>query len=109
VAAFECRSETESVLTTETFNSKQMNWAALGEFILAVLVTQMDGFRRLLGTTELNISTSPGHSYPPSPCSSSGSSASSSPDATGPSQRPRHESQPPILTGLQGGYVANNR
>jgi Ca2+-transporting ATPase len=55
VAAFQCRSETESVLTTETFNSKQMNWVALGEFILAVLVTQMDGFRRLLGTTELNM------------------------------------------------------
>jgi Ca2+-transporting ATPase len=55
VAAFECRSETESVLTTATFNSKQMNWAALGEFVLAVLVTQMDGFRRLLGTTELNM------------------------------------------------------
>jgi Ca2+-transporting ATPase len=55
VAAFECRSETKSVLTTDTFNSKQMNWVALGEFILAVLVTQMDGFRRLLGTTELNM------------------------------------------------------
>jgi P-type Ca2+ transporter type 2C len=55
VAAFECRSETDSVLTTATFNSKQMNWAALGEFILAVLVTQLDGFRRLLGTTELNM------------------------------------------------------
>jgi P-type Ca2+ transporter type 2C len=55
VAAFECRSETESVLTTDTFNSKQMNWVALGEFVLAVLVTQMDGFRRLLGTTELDM------------------------------------------------------
>jgi Ca2+-transporting ATPase len=55
VAAFECRSETDSVLTTDTFNSKQMNWAALGEFVLAVLVTQMDGFRRLLGITELNM------------------------------------------------------
>jgi Ca2+-transporting ATPase len=55
VAAFECRSETESVLTTDTFNSKQMNWVALGEFVLAVLVTQMDGFRRLLGITELNM------------------------------------------------------
>ena len=32
-----------------------MNWVALGEFILAVLVTQLDGFRRLLGTTELNM------------------------------------------------------
>jgi Ca2+-transporting ATPase len=53
VAAFECRSETGSVLALDTFDSKQMNWAALGEFALAVLTTQMDGFRRLLGTTEL--------------------------------------------------------
>jgi Ca2+-transporting ATPase len=43
------------VLTTDTFNSNQMNWAAIGEFVLAVLVTQIDGFRRLLGTTELNM------------------------------------------------------
>jgi P-type Ca2+ transporter type 2C len=55
VAAFECRSETGSVLTTATFDSKQMNWAALGEFVLAVLVTQMDVFHRLLGTTALNL------------------------------------------------------
>ncbi len=54
VAAFECRSETASVLTPETFDSKQMNWAAVGEFALAVLVTQMDVFQRLLGTTTLN-------------------------------------------------------
>jgi Ca2+-transporting ATPase len=55
VAAFECRSETSTVLTTATFDSKQMNWAALGEFVLAVLVTQMDVFHRLLGTTDLNL------------------------------------------------------
>jgi P-type Ca2+ transporter type 2C len=55
VAAIECRSETESVLTTDTFDSKQLNWAILGEFVLAVLVTQMDVFNRLLGTTELNM------------------------------------------------------
>ncbi|MFI8301020.1 cation-translocating P-type ATPase [Streptomyces nigra] len=54
VAAFECRSETESVLTTSTFDSRQMNWVALTQFVLAVLVTQMDGFRRVLGTTEIN-------------------------------------------------------
>ncbi|MBP2328606.1 Ca2+-transporting ATPase [Kibdelosporangium banguiense] len=54
VAGLECRSETASVLTTETFDSKQMNWVVLGEFVLAVLVTQMDAFQRLLGTTELN-------------------------------------------------------
>lgn len=55
VAAFECRSETASVLATATFDSRQMNWAALSEFALAVLVTQMDGFRRILGTTEINL------------------------------------------------------
>jgi Ca2+-transporting ATPase len=55
VAAVECRSETGTALTTATFDSKQMNWAMLGEFVLAVLVTQMDVFHRLLGTTELNL------------------------------------------------------
>ncbi|MBW5481204.1 cation-translocating P-type ATPase [Streptomyces bambusae] len=54
VAAFECRNETESVLTTSTFDSKQMNWVALAQFVLAVLVTQVDGFRRMLGTTEID-------------------------------------------------------
>ncbi|MEU7603328.1 HAD-IC family P-type ATPase, partial [Streptomyces sp. NPDC041003] len=54
VAAFECRSETDSVLTPSTFDSKQMNWVALAQFVLAVLVTQMDGFQRLLGTTEID-------------------------------------------------------
>jgi P-type Ca2+ transporter type 2C len=55
VAALECRSETGTVLTTASFDSKQMNWAMLGEFVLAVLTTQMDAFRRLLGTTQLNL------------------------------------------------------
>jgi P-type Ca2+ transporter type 2C len=55
VAALECRSETATVLTTDSFNSKQMNWAMLGEFVLAVAVTQMDMLRRLLGTAELNL------------------------------------------------------
>ena len=55
VAAVECRSETETVLTTATFDSKQMNWAMLAEFVLAVLVTQMDALRRLLDTTQLNL------------------------------------------------------
>lgn len=54
VAAFECRSETESVLTTSTFDSKQMNWVALAQVVLSVLVTQMDGFQRVLGTTEID-------------------------------------------------------
>jgi Ca2+-transporting ATPase len=55
VAAFECRSETATVFTTSTFDSKQMNWAAVGEFILAVLTTQMDALRRILGTTDLSM------------------------------------------------------
>jgi P-type Ca2+ transporter type 2C len=55
VAAVECRSQTGTVLTTATFDSKQMNWAMLGEFVLAVLVTQMDVFHHLLGTTQLNL------------------------------------------------------
>ncbi|MGW5635671.1 cation-translocating P-type ATPase [Streptomyces sp. NPDC003832] len=53
VAAFECRSETDSALTAATFDSKQMNWVALTQLVLAVLVTQLDGFRRMLGTTEI--------------------------------------------------------
>jgi Ca2+-transporting ATPase len=32
-----------------------MNWTMLGEFVLAVAVTQMDMFRRLLDTTQLNL------------------------------------------------------
>jgi Ca2+-transporting ATPase len=55
VAAFECRSETATVFTLSTFDSKQMNWAALGEFVLAVLTTQMDALRRILGTTDLSM------------------------------------------------------
>jgi P-type Ca2+ transporter type 2C len=55
VAAVECRSETSTALTTATFESKQMNWAMLGEFVLAVLVTQMDVFHRLLGTIDINL------------------------------------------------------
>ncbi|MGE3253553.1 cation-translocating P-type ATPase [Pseudonocardia sp.] len=54
IAALECRSATGTVLTTATFDSKQMNWAILGEFALAVLVTQMDLFHRLLGTVDIN-------------------------------------------------------
>ncbi len=55
VAALECRSESDTVLTTATFDSKHLNRTIIGEFILAVLVTQMDVFRRLLGTTQLNL------------------------------------------------------
>ncbi|RSO09404.1 ATPase [Streptomyces sp. WAC 06783] len=53
VAALECRSETGTALTIASFDSKQMNRALLVEFALAIAVTQMDLFHRLLGTTEL--------------------------------------------------------
>jgi len=55
VAAVQCRSESATALTTATFDSKQMNRAMLSEFVLAVLVTQMDVFNRLLGTTQINL------------------------------------------------------
>jgi Ca2+-transporting ATPase len=55
VAAFESRSETESVLTVSTFESKTMNWVAFAQVVLAVAATQLDGFRRVLGTQDLNI------------------------------------------------------
>ncbi|HLN76884.1 MAG TPA: HAD-IC family P-type ATPase [Nocardioidaceae bacterium] len=54
VAALECRSETATVFTTSTFDSRQMNRAVLVEFVLAVLTTQMGLFNRLLGTTPIS-------------------------------------------------------
>ncbi len=54
VAALECRSETASIFTIATFESRQMNRALVVEFVLAVLTTQMDALRRILGTTQLS-------------------------------------------------------
>ncbi len=53
VAAFEARSETETVLDVDTFNSKHMNLTGLVEVVLAALITQWDFLRQLLGTTQL--------------------------------------------------------
>jgi Ca2+-transporting ATPase len=53
-AAYECRSETESVLTLDTFNSRRMNLIAAVEAVGAVLVTGWDFLNRLLGTTQLS-------------------------------------------------------
>jgi Ca2+-transporting ATPase len=55
VAAFECRSETQTIFRTDTFESRQMNRVAFVQFVLAILVTQMDAFRRLLDTTDLGM------------------------------------------------------
>ncbi len=53
VAAYESRSVMASVLSNETFDNRSMNWTAAGEIALAVMVTQMDLFNRLLGTVPL--------------------------------------------------------
>jgi P-type Ca2+ transporter type 2C len=52
-AAFECRSETRSILTTDTFNSRRMNTIAAIEVIGAVLATGWGFLNRLLGTVQL--------------------------------------------------------
>ena len=83
VAALECRSETGTVFTTATFDSKQMNRAILAEFVLAVLVTQMDVFHRMLGTTDIALAQFGGRSCPRSPCCC-GRSGSSSPGERAP-------------------------
>jgi Ca2+-transporting ATPase len=53
VAAYQSRSVTRSTLTSETFDNPRVNWTALAELALAVMVTQMDLFNRLLDTTPL--------------------------------------------------------
>ena len=53
VAAYESRSILLSALASETFDNARMNWIALAEIALAVMVTQMDLFNRLLGTVAL--------------------------------------------------------
>jgi Ca2+-transporting ATPase len=53
VAAFEARSVTATTFTTATFDNRHLNWTALAEFVLAVLITQMEVLRRIFGTVEL--------------------------------------------------------
>jgi Ca2+-transporting ATPase len=53
VAAYQSRSVSGSALTTATFDNAQMNWTAVAELALAVMVTQMDLFNRLLKTSPL--------------------------------------------------------
>jgi Ca2+-transporting ATPase len=55
VAALECRSLTDSIVSSQTFDSKQMNRTVIVQFALAVLTTQTDAFNRILGTTSLNL------------------------------------------------------
>ena len=53
-AAFQARSVTATTFTTETFDNRHLNWTALAELVLAVLITQMDVLRRIFGTVELS-------------------------------------------------------
>ena len=53
VAAYESRSVSLSTLARATFDNAKMNWTAAAEIALAVMVTQMDLFNRLLKTTPL--------------------------------------------------------
>ncbi len=53
VAAYESRSTIRTALTADTFDNASMNWTAVGEIALAVMVTQMDLFNRLLDTVPL--------------------------------------------------------
>jgi Ca2+-transporting ATPase len=53
VAAYQSRSISQSILNSQTFDNTQMNWTALAEIALAVMITQMDLFNRLLKTTPL--------------------------------------------------------
>ena len=52
VAAFEARSVTASAFTVETFDNRNLNWTAVAELVLAVLITQWEVLRRLFGTVE---------------------------------------------------------
>jgi P-type Ca2+ transporter type 2C len=52
-SAFQARSVTATALTSETFDNKHLNWTALVEIALAVLITQMDVMRRIFGTEQL--------------------------------------------------------
>ncbi len=53
--AFQARSVTATVFTAETFDNRQLNWTALAEVVLAVLITQMDVLRTVFGTAQLTL------------------------------------------------------
>ena len=55
VAAFEARSVTGTAFTVETFDNRNLNWTAVAELVLAVLITQWEVLRRMFGTVELTL------------------------------------------------------
>jgi Ca2+-transporting ATPase len=54
VCTYESRSETGSVLHVSSFDNRTLNIIVLVEVALAYLVTSMDAFQKLLGTTDLS-------------------------------------------------------
>jgi Ca2+-transporting ATPase len=54
-AVFQARSVTGTALTTDSFDNRHLNTAALVELLLAVFITQMDVMRTLLGTMKLTL------------------------------------------------------
>ena len=55
VAAFQARSVTATAFTVETFDNRNLNWTALVELVLAVLIAHWEVLRRLVGTVELTL------------------------------------------------------
>jgi Ca2+-transporting ATPase len=53
VGAYESRGVSVSIITREAFDNPKMNWTAVAEIALAVAITQMDLFNRLLKTVPL--------------------------------------------------------
>jgi P-type Ca2+ transporter type 2C len=53
VAGYESRSVLLTALISDTFDNSRMNWIAAVEIALAVMITQMDLFNRLLDTVPL--------------------------------------------------------
>ena len=53
VAAFESRSILRSIFVPETFDNGRMNRIGLTQIALAIMITQLDMFNRLLGTVPL--------------------------------------------------------
>jgi len=54
-AVFQARSVTATALTTDSFDNRHLNVTAAIELLLAVMITQMDALRSLLGTVPLSM------------------------------------------------------
>ncbi len=49
VAAFQARSVTATAFTVDTFDNRNLNWTAVAELVLAVLITHLEVLRRMFG------------------------------------------------------------